>query len=41
MSEDDIRSKLEYSKRSSLNLERTKTKLLQVLKGPNDKSLAL
>jgi hypothetical protein len=41
MSEDDIRSKLEYSKKQSYNLDKTKSKLLQTLKGPNDKSLAL
>jgi hypothetical protein len=39
--EEDIRAKLEFCKKKKYSVESTKTKLLQILKGPNDKSLAL
>ena len=39
--EEDIRGKLEFCKKKNYSLDSTKSKLLQKLKGPNDKSLAL
>jgi hypothetical protein len=37
----DIRAKLNFCRKNSYNLDKTESKLLQVLKGPDNKSLAL